>query len=199
MSRGKLIVLSGPSGVGKSTTVAALTAKKQDFYFSVSATTRTMRPGEQDGVNYHFLTRETFMQWVNEGRLLEWAEYVGNCYGTPAEPIRRVTEAGQDVLLDIDVQGGIQVKQNCPGAIMIFLAAPDMAELERRLRTRGDTAPEQIARRLEAARWEYRQAEEHYDYVVVNEQVQQAADEILSILTAEKCRITERIGILKES
>ncbi len=199
MSQGKLIALSGPSGVGKSTIISALTQRKKDFYFSISATTRDMRPGEEDGVHYHFLNRAQFRQWVDEGRLLEWAEYVGNCYGTPAEPIRCVLENGQDALLDIDVQGGIQVKANQPDAIMIFLVTPDFQELERRLRSRGDTPPELIEKRLIQARWEYAQAAKHYDYIVVNDQVEQAVDEILSILTAEKCKTAGRISLLLDA
>ena len=186
MEAGKLIVLSGPSGVGKSTAIRAMTERKQDFFFSVSATTRPMRPGERDGVDYYFMDRSQFMEQIRDGQLLEWAEYVGACYGTPAAPLRRALAEGQDALLDIDVQGGMQVKASEPGAVLIFLAPPDMDELERRLRGRGDTPPDVIAQRLEQARWECTQADAYYDYVVVNDEISRAVDEIFDILDAEK-------------
>lgn len=151
MTRGTLLVLSGPSGVGKSTAVAALQKLRPQLRFSISATTRPPRPSERDGVNYYFVDRPAFETMIDQGELLEHAEYVGNYYGTPAGPIDKLLEAGYDVLLDIEVQGAMQVRQRRSDAVLVFLAAPSFAELERRLQGRGDTAPELIQKRLETA------------------------------------------------
>jgi len=143
---GRLIVVSGPSGAGKSTIVNAL-ADRHPFFFSISATTRTARPGETDGVEYHFVDRDEFVRMRDTGRLLEWAEYSGNLYGTPRAPVLERIAAGDDVLLDIEVMGAVQVKASFPEALTVFLTPPTLEELERRLRSRGDTSPEDIGRR----------------------------------------------------
>ena len=197
MSKGKLLILSGPSGVGKSSVVSELLTRCPDLYFSISATTRPKRPGEENGVNYWFVSREEFDDLLARDALLEHAEYVGNCYGTPAAPIDEALDAGRDVLLDIVVQGAMQVKKKRPEAVMVFLAAPSFAELSRRLTGRGDTAPDKVRRRLEQARWEYRQAE-NYSYIVVNNDISAAAGELMSIIQAEKCRTKDRLDLLKE-
>lgn len=198
-NRGQLIILSGPSGVGKSSIVKEVMAQHPKLRFSVSATTREMRPGETDGVSYYFVTRERFMEMVEQDELLEHAEYVGNCYGTPAKPIDEALDLGYDILLDIEVQGAMQVKEKRPDAVSVFIMAPSFEELERRLTGRGDTAPEKIKKRLETARMEYTIAPK-YDYLVVSEtgKVAEAADEILSIIKAAHCRIHNRIHYLKE-
>lgn len=199
MSRGQLIILSGPSGVGKSTIVKRVMEQYPNLRFSVSATTREIRPGEVDGVSYYFVSREQFMDMIARDELLEHAEYVGNCYGTPAKPIDEALDFGYDILLDIEVQGALQVKAKRPEAVSVFILAPSFDELERRLVSRGDTAPDKIQKRLETARKEYAVAPQ-YDYLVVSEtgKVEEAADEILSIIKAARCRAMNRLHYLKE-
>ncbi len=197
MTRGKLYVLSGPSGVGKSTAVHEVMRRHPSLRFSVSVTTREMRPGEAEGESYYFITRRQFQEMLERNELLEHAEYVGNCYGTPEGPINRMLEDGVDVLLDIEPCGALQVQQRRPDATLIFMAAPSFSEIERRLRGRGDTAQDKIEARLERARWEYQQAQK-YDYIVVNDDVGHAAAEIEAIMLAEKCRAHIRLDYLKE-
>ena len=194
---GKLIVISGPSGVGKSTVMKQLLAQCENLHFSISATTRPIRPGEEDGVNYYFMNHEQFQELIRKDALLEYAEYVGNFYGTPEEPLDNALAKGQDILLDIEVQGALNVKKRRDDAVLIFLAAPSFQELERRLTNRGDTSAEVCRDRLEWAKWEYSQAP-NYDYIVVNDSVELAVQEIISIITAEKCKVYERIHYLKE-
>lgn len=194
---GKLIVISGPSGVGKSTVVSGVMAQCDTLQFSVSATTRPMRPGEVDGKNYYFVDHATFQAMIREEKLLEYAQYVGNYYGTPEVPLNEALAQGKDVLLDIEVQGALRVKARRPDAVLIFMLAPSFADIEKRLYGRGDTAPALVEERLNRARWEYTQAP-NYDYLVVNDNVDKAVSEILAILTAEKCKTAERLSYLKE-
>ncbi len=184
--RGILFVLTGPSGVGKGTVLKEVRGQRE-LYLSISATTRQPRPGEQDGVHYFFLTREQFEKKVAENGFLEHAEFSGNCYGTPAAPVDAQLDAGHDVLLEIEVQGAMQVHQKRPDTVRIFIAPPSFDELERRLVGRGTEQPEVVRRRLETARHELTMAEQ-FDYIVVNNTVEQAAADVLAILRAEKCR-----------
>jgi len=194
---GKLIVISGPSGVGKSTVIKQVMDRMSNLHFSVSATTRPIRPGEVDGKNYFFVDREKFQSMIDKKELLEYAEYVGNYYGTPETPIDEALLRGEDILLDIEVQGALNVKKRRPDAVLIFMMAPSFAELEGRLSGRGDTAPEVVRNRLEHAKWEFSHAH-NYDYLVVNDRVDNAVNEIISIITAEKCKMKTRIHVLKE-
>ena len=194
--RGQLIVLSGPSGVGKSTVITELLGQRKDIYFSVSFTTRAPRVGEADGVNYNFVDRAEFERMIAAGELLEHAEYVGNYYGTSMRVIEEKLAAGVDVLLDIEVQGAAKVRARCPEAALIFIIPPSFEELERRLRGRNTDSEEVIAGRLQKAREEYRQIPS-YDYLVVNDSVSEAAGEIISILTAEACRTRNRLHLIE--
>ena len=174
--RGTLIVLSGPSGVGKSTVIAQLLASREDIYFSVSFTTRAPRPGERDGVNYCFVDRTEFERMIAAGELLEYAEYVGNYYGTSLKVIRDKLDAGIDVLLDIEVQGAVTVKEKCPEAILIFILPPSVEILEQRLHDRNTDGAETVGKRLRRAREELALAG-NYDYLVVNDSVAAAVRE----------------------
>jgi guanylate kinase len=194
---GQLIVMSGPSGVGKSTVVKQIMQRLQNLRFSVSATTRPIRPGEVNGVNYYFVSRERFAQMIDDGELLEYTNYVGNFYGTPEKPLDEALQNGYDILLDIEVEGALNVKKRRPDAILIFVGAPSFGELRHRLENRGDTAPDLIIQRLERAKWEYSMAE-NYDYLVINDAVDVCSNEILSIISAEKCRTHRRAHYLKE-
>lgn len=182
--KGLLIVFSGPSGAGKDTVLEAL-LKKSDIRKSISATTRDKRPGETDGLDYHFVTREQFLSMVARGEMLEYAEYVGNFYGTPKGPVQDWTQKGQDVLLKIEVQGGAQVKKMMPDCIEIFIMPPSLEELERRLRTRGTDDETAVQKRLAAAVEEMKCSSD-YDFVVVNDRVEDAVEKIKEIINQVK-------------
>lgn len=180
MSEGKLIVISGASGVGKGTVLKRMMEQRPDMSFSVSATTRAPRPGEVDGREYYFVTKERFEQMILEGDFLEYDAHAANYYGTPRSQMEEKRKQGH-VLLDIEPNGAKNVKQSAPEAVLIFIMPPSMEELERRLRGRGDTPEDQIVMRMERAKWEMEQRT-WYDYVVVNDDVDRCAQEILSII-----------------
>ena len=176
----KVYVVSGPSGSGKGTVLKALKARP-DVFYSVSATTRAPREGERDGVDYHFITKEKFLEWIKQDEFLEHAEYVGNYYGTPVTPIKENLAGGKDVIVEIEVQGFLQITKKLPEAVTIFIMPPSMEELERRLRGRGTDSEEKIIGRLETARKEMTYADE-YDHIVVNDELDRAVSELLAIM-----------------
>ena len=184
MSKGKLFVISGASGVGKSTVLQKVMAGRQDLQFSVSATTRAPRPGEQEAVNYYFVTRDKFQSMIDHDEFLEYDEHNATFYGTPVGQLEEKLLSG-NVILDIEPVGASNVRKKRPDATLIFIMAPSMEELERRLRSRGDTSESQIRMRLERAKWETEQSA-WYDHVVINQQVDTCAEEILKII-ANKC------------
>ena len=180
MSRGKLIVISGASGVGKGTVLARMMEKRKDLSFSVSATTRPPRPNEVDGVHFYFISRERFEQMIAQGEFLEYDNHAANYYGTPRAQAEEKRQNGH-VLLDIEPNGAKAVKAAAPEAVLVFIMPPSMQELERRLRGRGDTSEEQIQMRMNRAVWEMEQRS-WYDYVVVNDDADRCAEEILNII-----------------
>ncbi|MFC0473118.1 guanylate kinase [Halalkalibacter kiskunsagensis] len=185
--KGLLLVLSGPAGVGKGTVCAALRQEDTSVQYSVSATTRSPRGGEKDGVNYFFKTREQFEKMIEQDQLLEWAEYVGNYYGTPIEYVKKTIESGQDIILEIEVQGALKVKERFPEGVFIFLMPPSLAELRSRIVGRGTETEDIINKRMTVAREEIEMMKK-YDYVVENDQVHLAVERIKSIVTAEHCK-----------
>lgn len=183
MSKGKLFVISGASGVGKSTVLGKVMAARDDLRFSVSATTRDPRPGERDGVEYFFVTKPRFEEMIAQDAFLEYDAHMANYYGTPRQQVDEKLETGS-VILDIEPNGAFAVKAKMPEAVLIFIAPPSQEELERRLRGRGDTNEEQICLRLDRVRWEMEQGRK-YDHIVINDQVDACADEILHIIAEQ--------------
>jgi guanylate kinase len=178
---GRLTVLSGPSGVGKGSVIAAVRRRHPSVWLSVSVTTRAPRPGEVDGVQYHFVDPAEFSRLVDEGELLEHATYAGSSYGTPRRPVEEQLAAGVPALLEIELQGARQVRTAMPDAQLVFLAPPSFDELARRLTGRGTEDPERVRRRLDLARIEMA-AEDEFDVVVVNDDLEQAADRLVALL-----------------
>ena len=180
MTKGKLFVISGASGVGKSTVLAKVMEQRKDLTFSVSATTRQPRPGEVEGVSYYFVTKETFLDMIVKGEFLEYDDHMDNYYGTPKAQLEEKLQKGH-VLLDIEPNGAAIVRAARPDAKLIFIAPPSLETLEQRLRSRGDTAEDQIQIRLARSAWEMEQGKK-YDHYVVNDQVETCAAEILKII-----------------
>lgn len=181
VTSGRLFVISGPSGAGKSSVVDGL-RRRRKLYFSVSATTRLPRPGETHGVHYWFISPDEFSTLVDQGELLEWAEYNQKRYGTLRQPVEEHLGAGDDVLLEIEIQGARQVRRSEPAAVMFFVVPPSLSELERRLRGRGDTPEEDIARRLEIARREMEEAPVLFDHTVVNDDLERVVGEVDALM-----------------
>lgn len=186
--QGLLIVVSGPSGTGKGTVCKELLKQHQEISYSISATTRVPRDGEVNGVNYYFHDKKSFEDMIKKGELLEWAQVYGNYYGTPLKPIKEKLAEGKDILLEIDTQGAMNVKEKFPEGIYIYLLPPSLKELESRIRGRGSETEESLAGRLGAACAEL-EIGRQYSYVVVNEDVSAAADDIAAILRSEHCSI----------
>lgn len=190
-NKGLLIVLSGPSGVGKGTVRKALfELPEQNLVYSVSMTTRPMRPGEVDGQDYYFVSKEEFEQRINDGKFLEYAQFVGNYYGTPLDKVEEQMDQGKEVVLEIEVAGALQVREKVKDAVFIFLVPPGKHALYDRLRSRGTESEEVIQQRVLKAEREFKLAHK-YDYIVVNDEVNNAADRILAIIRAEHAK-TER-------
>lgn len=194
-NKGVLIVISGPSGAGKGTICKALLEKNKDLYLSISATTRAPRKGEEDGVNYYFLNKEEFKKKIEEDDFLEYAEVYGNYYGTPKSKVNEMLKEGKNVILEIDIQGALQVKENCNDGIFIFILPPSMEELKNRIINRGSETPESLIERFNSAYKEINYISK-YNYGVINDTVKEAVEKIENILAAEKCRV-DRIDMLK--
>jgi guanylate kinase len=174
---GRLIVITGPSGVGKGTLVRLLLTRHPQLYLSISTTTRQPRPGEVEGQHYYFVSQDTFQEMVSANELLEWAEYAGNYYGTPRKPVEQHIQRGESVLLEIELEGARQIQQTFTTALRIFILPPNMAELEQRIRGRGKDSEEAIARRLERAKAEIEAADE-FDLQIVNDNLEEALSKL---------------------
>lgn len=197
MNEGKLFVISGPSGAGKGTILNEVLKRRGKLYFSISATTREPRPGETDGVEYLFVSKADFEDRIASGRMLEWTKYQGQYYGTPAAPVEAKLNDGWDVLLDVEAEGMHNVRRCRPDAITMFVYPPSFAELTKRLYARGTESEEKIIGRLQKGRQECAHAGD-YDYIIINDSLETAVQEVMSIMTAEHCRTAARLHILKE-
>ena len=195
-NKGLLLIISGPSGVGKGTMCKEL-VKTENIFYSISATTRKAREGEVEGVNYYFKSEDEFRRMMEQHELLEWAQFCGNYYGTPKQPVLERIDAGQDVLLEIEVEGALQVKSEYPDGIFVFVMPPSMEELENRIRGRGTETDELIRFRMEKARKEMKLTG-HYQYIVENDDVEHAVLCIKAILAAEKLRVKRNKNFIKE-
>ncbi|MCM3126361.1 MULTISPECIES: guanylate kinase [unclassified Paenibacillus] len=191
MSKGLLIVLSGPSGVGKGTVCTALRKRVPELIYSVSATTRQPRLGEENGVNYFFKSQEQFLDMIEKDQLLEHAEYVGNYYGTPRDFVEETLNSGKDIILEIEVQGALKVKEKFPEGIFVFLLPPSLDELKDRIQGRGTENQATIEHRMSVAEQEISLLQQ-YDYAVVNDEIDLACKRIESIIIAEHCKINSK-------
>jgi guanylate kinase len=196
-NRGMLIILSGPSGSGKGTIVRQLLEQRDDTVLSVSVTTRAPRTGEREGVHYYFKTKQEFERLIENGELLEYAEYNGDYYGTPVKPVEKCVREGKNVILEIEVQGAEKVMDKREDIVSIFITAPSLTELERRLRRRGSETDASIEQRLKIARWELTRAF-RYDYVVLNDEVPLAVERIQAIISAESMRFARMEDFILE-
>ena len=196
-NKGVIAVISGPSGVGKGTICTYLAQKYDDFFLSVSATSRLPRPNEVDGVHHHFKTSEQFKEMIANDEFLEYAGYVDKFYGTPKAPCYEHVEKGINAILEIEVQGGMMVKEKEPDTVMIFIVPPSMEELENRLRGRGTDTEEVILQRLARAKEELLQMK-NYDYIVVNNSVEEAAEQIRNILNSESLKTKNMINMVEK-
>ena len=196
MNKGRLIVFSAPSGCGKGTMLEQI-LKNEDFCVSVSATTRSPREGEQDGVNYYFISKDEFIQRIGEGKFLEYAEYCGNFYGTPMDKVNEMLEKGKNVILEIEVQGAVKVMQKRPDALSVFIAPPSINELRRRLHKRGTETDEVIEQRIAQASNEVALAAK-YDYIIVNDALEDAVDDFFHVVRAEQLRADKRPEIIAD-
>lgn len=196
MTNGKVIVISGPSGVGKGTVVQELLNNNDDCTLSVSATTRAPREGEVHGVNYFFITKEEFQSRIKNNAMLEYAQYCDNYYGTPRDYVQQSIENGKNIILEIEVQGALNVKSTMPEAVTVFVMPPSMIELEKRLRGRGTEEEEVIQQRLKTAVEEMRQSPK-YDYIVINHTVNQCVNDIKTIINSEKMKTDNMFDFIK--
>jgi len=198
MKKGHLLVISGPSGTGKGTIGNRILEELQDLEYSVSMTTRQPRDGEENGIHYYFTDEKKFMEIRDSGGFIEYARVYDNYYGTPREKVFSRLNEGKDVILEIDVQGAMNVKKSYPQGVFIFILPPSMAELRKRITNRGTDSSEVIERRMSAAVHEISMAGE-YDYCVINDDIEEAADKVKAIITAERARVSEDISDLIKS
>ena len=196
MQKGLMIILSAPSGCGKGTILEKV-REQRTFFTSISATTRSPRPGEAEGVNYYYLSEEDFKRKIADGTMLEHAEFCGNMYGTPRDPVDAHIEKGEDVILEIEVKGAKQVKEKCPEAVLVFVLPPSIAELRARLTNRGTESHDVIERRVAKAAEEIPEAK-NYDYVIVNDDLDTAVEEFIKVMDTEKLAAFRRHSLIDE-